>query len=64
MEHSGSEIDIARLLTKQEVCDSLRISARTLERLVERGHIKSIKLDHAIRFHPADVRAFIESRRG
>jgi excisionase family DNA binding protein len=52
-----------RLLTKQEVCDQLRISVRTLERLVERGHLASIKLDHAVRFHPKDVEAFIESRR-
>lgn len=53
-----------RLMTKQEVCDWLRISMRTLERLVEQGHLPSIKLDHAVRFHPDDIRAFIESRRG
>jgi excisionase family DNA binding protein len=50
------------LLTKQEVADALRVTLRTVERLVKRGRLRMVRLSNvAVRFHRADVLAFVKA---
>lgn len=40
------------LLTKKELAAKLKISVRTLERLIKDGKINPIRIGHLVRFHP------------
>jgi excisionase family DNA binding protein len=53
------EID---LLTKEEVAELLRVSPRTIERLVNARELPFVKLDRAIRFHRRDVVELVNRR--
>jgi excisionase family DNA binding protein len=51
-----------RLMTKSEVADQLQVSLRTVDRLRTTGNLKSLRVRGTVRFHPEDVRAFIDAQ--
>ena len=51
------------LLKIDQVAERLAISERSVRTLVQLGHLPKVSFLSALRFHPADVDAFIESRR-
>ena len=54
----------APLLTAKQVAEVLGITVRSVRTLVALGRLPRVDvLDRAVRFHPDDVAAFIESRR-
>jgi excisionase family DNA binding protein len=50
---------LPRLLTPDEVCQSLRISLRTLQRMSHEGLLRSVKLRGAVRYLEQDVQALL-----
>jgi excisionase family DNA binding protein len=48
------------LLTTHEAASLLRIHARTVQRLVERGELCAVHLGCAVRFDPRDIAALVE----
>ncbi len=50
------------LLTPQQAADALAISARTLWSLTERGEVPAVRIGRAVRYAPADLAAYVESR--
>ncbi len=54
---------IEPLLTLEQVADILRVSEKTVLRLIERGELVGSKETRAWRFAPADVRAYIAEGR-
>ena len=50
------------LLTRKDVARLFQLSPRTIIRLEASGKLKSIKLQHAVRFHQSDIDAFLEER--
>lgn len=55
--------DLPNLLTPKEAAASLAISERTLWQLTSEGRIAAIRFGRAVRYDPADLRAFIAARR-
>ncbi|HLZ43770.1 MAG TPA: helix-turn-helix domain-containing protein [Candidatus Sulfotelmatobacter sp.] len=55
--------DKLELLTVTEVCDILRCHPKTLCRWVQKGSVTAIRIGSKLKFDPADVAAFIVSRR-
>lgn len=51
-----------RLLTRREVATYLRVSERTVARLVERGALQSVRLGRLTRFRHADVSALVRGQ--
>ena len=51
------------LLTVSEVCAVLRCHEKTLYQWVKKGSITAIRIGGKLKFDPADVAAFIASRR-
>jgi len=49
-----------RLLTKREVATVLGMSTRSVDRLVERGELRRVRIGGAARFLPSDVDGLIE----
>jgi excisionase family DNA binding protein len=43
------------LLTTREAANALHVHPRTIQRLVERGHLSAVHLGTAVRFDPADI---------
>jgi excisionase family DNA binding protein len=54
---------IQRLLTISEVADILGVNVRHVRRLRQERRITVIKANHLLRFHPADVQAWIDQNR-
>lgn len=52
------------LLTSREVAEALRVSERTLRRLVRQGDLVATYVGRLPRFHVDDVLAFIDGSRG
>jgi excisionase family DNA binding protein len=50
---------MCELMTKNEVAGLLRVSPRTIERLVEDGKLPVLKVRRAVRFRRADVEQFV-----
>lgn len=50
----------APLLTKAEVADWLRVSVRTLDRLVAQGAITPLMIGGQIRFCPDEISRFLK----
>ena len=48
------------LLTAEEVAVLLRVSIDSIYAYARTGRLARVRLDRAVRFRPADVRAFIE----
>jgi excisionase family DNA binding protein len=51
------------LLTTRQAAERLAISLATIKRLVRAGQLAYVKIGHCLRFDPADLAAFIESRK-
>lgn len=47
------------LMTPREVCSVLRISQRTLSRMVLENRIPVIQVRHSYRFHPDALKDFV-----
>ncbi len=58
-DHSFTQGD---LLNIAQVCQKLHVSRNTVYRLIEKGLLNAIRIEHSLRFREADVDAFIESR--
>jgi excisionase family DNA binding protein len=54
---------LQRLLTIVEVADHLRLSEKTLRRLIARGRIPCVRIGRQIRFLPGDVFRWLEARK-
>lgn len=50
----------ARLLTLPEVADTLRVSVKTVRRLIDEGKINSIKVRGAVRVWLSDLMAYLQ----
>jgi excisionase family DNA binding protein len=57
------KLALERLMSIDEVCDVLRISERSLYRLISSGQLTSLKVGHRTLLEPAAVREFIASQR-
>jgi excisionase family DNA binding protein len=57
---SASVADGAALLTTDEAANLLHVHPRTVQRLVERGQLCTVRLGGAVRFDPHDVARLIE----
>jgi excisionase family DNA binding protein len=55
--------DRLELLTVREVCAILRCHEKTLYQWVKKGSLTAIRIGSKLKFDPADVAAFIHSRR-
>jgi excisionase family DNA binding protein len=55
--------DRLELLTVSEVCSILRCHEKTLYQWVKRGSLTAIRIGSKLKFDPADVAAFLTSRR-
>jgi len=51
------------LFTVEEVAERLKLSQKTIRRLIERGDLPAIRFDRVIRIKQADLEAFLEKRR-
>jgi excisionase family DNA binding protein len=47
----------------KEVADLLRVSARTVQRLLSGGELSAVRVGRSIRFERDDVEQFIQSRK-
>lgn len=54
--------ELERLLTTKEVAEILRISPRTVERLLKRGELKGIRFGRWWRIPPSEVKSFIQKK--
>jgi excisionase family DNA binding protein len=52
------------LLRARDAAKYLAISARKLWELTNRGEIPAVRIGRSVRYDPADLRAWIESRKG
>lgn len=48
-----------RLLTIPQVASQLRVSERTVYRLISSGDLRPLKVRGATRVHPAQIRAYL-----
>lgn len=56
-----------KLLRKGEVVDFLDVSPRSIDRIVARGEIETVRVGGALRFTPAGLQRYVEkqtARRG
>jgi excisionase family DNA binding protein len=56
-------LETEQLLTIDEVAEVLRVSVRTMRRLVACRSLPFIRVGRLVRFRPEDVRRFLEGRR-
>lgn len=61
MQTSSSARMTEPLLVEREVAELLRMSPRSIARLVAAGHLPRVKIGRSVRFRPADVSALIQS---
>jgi excisionase family DNA binding protein len=61
MHQFGSAQRVTGLLTPREVAELLQTTERHLERLVQAGRLRCVKVGRFVRFDPRDVSAFIEA---
>jgi excisionase family DNA binding protein len=55
-----SELTAVALLTTEEAASVLLVHPRTVQRLVERGHLCAVHIGSAVRFDPQDVGGLVE----
>jgi excisionase family DNA binding protein len=53
---------MTQLLDKKQVSESLAISERTLERMVQQRKIAYVKVGKLVRFHPSTITQYIDKR--
>jgi len=63
MEHPPFDPQRDRLLSTNDVRELLSCSRNTVDRMVQTGRLRRLKLGRAVRFHPDDVRQLIEELR-
>ena len=51
---------LPRLLTIPEVAEHLRLSTKTVRRLIDRGSLSSHRVGHLIRITESDLRSYLE----
>jgi excisionase family DNA binding protein len=57
--------EVVRLLTVAAAAEALAVSERTLRSLIAEGSFPIVRVSaRRVRFHPEDLRRFIEERRG
>lgn len=52
------------LLRAREAAALLNVSARTLWSLTKTGDVRSVRIGRSVRYAPADLEAFVASRKG
>ena len=62
--HSEETALSARLIDSREAAAILGLSRRTLWTLYNRGEIPVVRIGRAVRFDPADLRAWVETKKG
>ncbi len=50
-------------MTKQEVADLLKVSLRTVSRLIEKGELPYHKMERTVRIRREDVEAYLDKIR-
>lgn len=61
----NSEVPTERLLlTAEQAAKALALSPRKLWSLTAGGEIPCVRIDRSVRYAPADLRAWIESKKG
>ena len=63
MTETEKATNVPHLLTTRDVAKQLRAGVRTVERLAADGEIACVRIGRLVRFTPADLAAFIDSRR-
>lgn len=53
---------VPQILTKAEACERLRVSLRTLDRLIARGELTTLKIGRRRFVRPSDLEDFLEQR--
>jgi excisionase family DNA binding protein len=51
------------LLTMRETCKALALCDRTIRTLTQGGELRCVRLGRAVRYDPADIRAWIEQNK-
>jgi len=54
---------VSGLLTIPEVCDELRVSRRTVYRLIEQGRLRTVHIGRLVRITRRELDAFLASLR-
>ena len=47
------------LLTPRETAEWMKVSTRTLRRLVERGEVPALRVGRQVRFDPAELASYV-----
>ena len=55
--------ELRRLLLLEEVAEALRLSPRSVQRLVRNEQLAAVQLGRSLRFDPNDVAQFIQRNR-
>ncbi len=63
MAQTDTPLPIAGLLTPTEVAKLLKVSPRTLHRLIGAGKLPIVRVGRQVRIHPDDLARFIEKAR-
>lgn len=63
MNHSMPQVTERLLLPPNDAAQTLSISPRTLWGLTQAGEIPCIRIGRAVRYDPADLRAWIDRRK-
>ena len=50
---------IEKLYTTDEVCEMLKVSRNTVQRMIEKGHLKETRIDGILRFKESDIKELI-----
>lgn len=64
MKHPQTASSTDRLLNTKEAAALLGVSARTVFSITKAGELAAVRIRGAVRYRPADLRAFIEARVG
>ena len=51
------------LITRNQACEVLAISERTLDRLAKSGEIKPMRIGRSIRYHLDEIRRFVDEQK-
>jgi excisionase family DNA binding protein len=58
---SGAEAQISHFLTMSDVAGELRISIKTVSRLLKRGDLKGIHIGRSVRIERGDLERFLDA---
>jgi len=50
------------LLTYRDAADELRVCAKTVERLVQRGELRAVRIGRAVRLTPDELERYIAAQ--